>query len=165
MGVLTNALSEVGYGVSRVGAGIGQTVAAGVCYVFGMKSESQKLYGQGQVNLDNGSKTCPIIAECIDIRDGIVCRDSEKAAINGGLLIFHLTPIAFHMAHSHTKIAFISFSALSAEVAEFVGLGSVNEAFKSVFLHNSHHSKEEHAETDEHEHDVSDKSIDYGDPM
>ena len=79
-----------------------------------------------------------MIGEVRDIVEGVEENDFEKVLINCGLLLFHLGPNAYHVGQAADHTGFITLSTFSAEVAEFFGLGSVNEAFKHVFLHHSH---------------------------
>ena len=74
----------------KIGAGVGQGVAAGACAILNQKSAKHKMAKLSVKSFKSGSKGCPILSECRDVGEGIFTGDIKRAAINSGFLVLYI---------------------------------------------------------------------------
>ena len=122
MGAISNAVTNVGTGVSKVGAGLGR----GVTEMAGA-GPLAKLARDAASNLDAGSRACPIVGECRDVGAGILQGDFQKAALGGGALALNAAAVQGAVS-GKVGIASASSGAILGRVA---GLGAASQVLKS----------------------------------
>ena len=90
MGVIINAAKDLGNGISKAGAGVGQGAR---CPLRTVAQPATHLGKTSASNLGGASKVFPIAIECRNAAEGILLGDFKKFALNGGLLVLYAVAV------------------------------------------------------------------------
>ena len=77
----------MGTGVVMVGQGVSQGLAAGAYGVLGQKANKDQLLKDARKNLEVGSRTCPILSELKEMKEGLEEGDVEPVVLNGMIVL------------------------------------------------------------------------------
>ena len=100
MGIISNAVKEMGYETGKITIGLGKEVTASGCAPGGYDPGAWNELVMGALcYLEAGSKQCPVITELRDVNEGIALGDFKKVAINVGVLVLALSPIGIKRKH------------------------------------------------------------------
>jgi len=100
MGIIGNAIRDVGMAAADIGQGFGLGIAAGGYAISGNRETGRKMAEDAMSKLSAGSKIMPILSECRDIGEGISRGDYKKVALNAGILALTAMP-----AKDSTKVS------------------------------------------------------------
>lgn len=126
MGVVVNAATDIGVGLGKAGAGVGQGAKCPLRMVG--KPNADKLGRNASNALDYGSKTCPALSECRDMAAGIASGDLNNSAFNAGLLALYCVAGA---SNGGMKVG-INSAAASSGLAKAAALGAASQTLQNT---------------------------------